>query len=74
LGRGIARPHYPVFVEGEKVAEVNSGSYSPFLKKSIGLTYLPIEHTEEGNEFEVEIRGTKVKARVIPLPFYKRDY
>jgi aminomethyltransferase len=74
LGRGIARPHYPVFVNGEKVAEVNSGSYSPYLKKSIGLTYLPIEHTEEGTEFEVEIRGDLVKARVIPLPFYKRDY
>jgi aminomethyltransferase len=74
LGRGIARPHYPVFVGGERVAEVNSGSYSPYLKKSIGLTYLPIEHTEEGKEFEVEIRGNLVKARVIPLPFYKRDY
>ena len=74
LGRGIARPHYPVFVNGEKVTEVNSGSYSPYLKKSIGLTYLPIEHTEEGSVFEVEIRGDLVGARVIPLPFYKRDY
>ncbi|MGD8538419.1 MAG: glycine cleavage system aminomethyltransferase GcvT [Candidatus Aminicenantes bacterium] len=74
LGRGIARPHYPVFVDGVKVSGVNSGSYSPYLKKRIGLTYLPIEHTEEGTEFEVEIRGGLVKARVIPLPFYKRDY
>jgi aminomethyltransferase len=74
LGRGIARPHYPVFIDGKKVSEVNSGSYSPYLKKSIGLTYLPIEYTEDGTEFDVEIRGTFVKAKVIPLPFYKRDY
>jgi aminomethyltransferase len=74
LGRGIARPHYPVFIDGKKVSEVNSGSYSPYLKKNIGLTYLPIEYTEDGTEFDVEIRGTFVKAKVIPLPFYKRDY
>lgn len=74
MGRGIARPHYPVFVNGTKVSEVNSGSYSPYLKKSIGLTYLPVAHSEEGTEFEVEIRGSLVKAKVIPLPFYKRDY
>jgi len=74
LGRGIARPHYSVFVNGEKVSEVNSGSYSPYLKKSIGLTYLPIEHIEESTELEVEIRGSLIKAKVIPLPFYKRDY
>jgi aminomethyltransferase len=74
LGRGIVRPHYPVFINGEKVSEVNSGSYSPYLKKSIGLAYLPIEHTGEGTELDVEIRGSLVKAKVIPLPFFKRDY
>ncbi|MCK4431008.1 MAG: glycine cleavage system aminomethyltransferase GcvT, partial [Candidatus Aminicenantes bacterium] len=54
-------------------SEVNSGSFSPFLKKSIGLAYLPIEHTEIGTEFEIEIRGNRVKAVVVPAPFYKRN-
>lgn len=72
-GRGIARPHYPVFINGEKVGEVTSGTFSPLLKKSIGLTYLPFEFNEVGNEFEVEIRGKLVKAEVVPIPFYKRD-
>jgi aminomethyltransferase len=70
--RGIARPHYPVFLKGEKVSEVTSGSFSPFLKKAIGLTYLPIDFTEEGTEFEIGIRDHKVRARVVPTPFYKR--
>jgi aminomethyltransferase len=73
LGRGIARPHYPVFVGEEKVGEVRSGSFSPYFQKSIGLTYLPVEHTEIGTEFAIEIRGNRVKANVVPTPFYKRE-
>jgi aminomethyltransferase len=70
--RGISRPHYPVFVHGDKAGEVTSGTYSPFLKKSIGLTYLPIEHTEAGTEIEVGIRDRRVKGIVVPTPFYRR--
>lgn len=73
VGRKIARPHYSVFVEGKRISEVASGTFSPYLKKSIGLAYLPVEHTEPGTEIEIEIREKSVKARVIPLPFYKRE-
>jgi aminomethyltransferase len=72
LGRGIARPHYSVFVNGIKTSEVRSGTYAPYLKKAIGLTYLPLDYAEPGAEIEVEIRGKKTKAQVVPLPFYKR--
>lgn len=73
LGAGIARSHYPVFIEGQKVSEVTSGSYAPYLKKNIGLTYLPVEHAEVDMEFEIEIRQKKSKAKVVTTPFYKRD-
>jgi aminomethyltransferase len=69
---GVARPHYPVYVKGQKVSEVASGTFSPLLKKAIGLVYLPIEATAVGTEFEIEIRTKRTKARVIPTPFYKR--
>ena len=72
LGAEIARPHYPVFIEGQKVSEVTSGSYAPYLKKNIGLAYLPIEHTEVDTEFEIGIRQKKVKAKAVSTPFYKR--
>ncbi len=72
-GRGIARSHYPIYVQGEKLSEVTSGTYSPYLKKSIGLTYLPIEHSSEGTDIAVEIREKQVQAKVVPLPFYKRE-
>ncbi|MBN1271286.1 MAG: glycine cleavage system aminomethyltransferase GcvT [Candidatus Aminicenantes bacterium] len=72
-GRGIARPHYPVFIGNNEVAKVNSGTFAPYLKKSIGLTYLPIDHTEIGMEFEVGVRDKRIKAKVVPTPFYKRE-
>lgn len=73
VDRGIARKGYPVFVDGERFESVTSGTHAPYLKKNIGLAYLPIAATEEGTEFEVEIRGRRAKARVVPTPFYKRD-
>jgi glycine cleavage system H protein len=72
-GPGIARPHYPVHYQGKKVSEVASGTFSPFLKKAIGLVYLPIEATAAGTEFEIGIRDRMVKAAVVPTPFYKRS-
>ena len=71
--RGIARPHYPVLVGGAKVSEVCSGTFAPFLKKSIGLAYLPVEHTALGTEIGIGIRDKVVKAKVVPTPFYKRE-
>jgi aminomethyltransferase len=73
VDKGIARPHYPVFVKGEYVSEVSSGTFSPYLKKAIGLAYLPLEHTAVGAEFEIGIRDKKAKAIVVPTPFYKRE-
>ncbi len=71
-GRGIARHGYPVSVRGQEAGAVTSGTYAPFLQKNIGLCYLPAEHTAVGTEFDVDIRGRKVPARVVPTPFYKR--
>ncbi len=70
--RGVPRPHYPAYVGGKKVADVCSGTFAPFLKKPIGLVYLPIGATAVGTEFEIGIRDKMTKAKVIPTPFYKR--
>jgi aminomethyltransferase len=73
LGRGIARHGHPVLVAGEVVSQVTSGSHAPFLEKSIGLSYLPAERSAVGTEIEIDIRGRRVPARVVPTPFYKRQ-
>jgi aminomethyltransferase len=72
VGRGIARHGYPVSTGGATVGAVTSGSYAPFLRKNIGLCYLPSDRASVGQEFDVGIRGQRVPARVVPTPFYKR--
>ena len=71
-GRGIARHGYPVYLDGKESEPVTSGSHAPYLKKSIGLVYLPRGGSAVGTEFEVGIRGQRVKALVVATPFYKR--
>jgi glycine cleavage system T protein (aminomethyltransferase) len=71
-GRGIARHGHPVHLAGVEVGAVTSGSYAPFLEKNIGLVYLPSGQTAPGTELDVEIRGKRIPARVVPTPFYKR--
>lgn len=70
--KGIARDHNPVFIGDEQVGVVTSGSPAPFLKKNIGLAYLPITHTALGTNFEIDVRGRRLAAQVVPTPFYKR--
>jgi len=71
-GRGIARHGYPVLIHDERVGEVTSGTYAPFLQKNIGLCYVPATRASVGTELAVDIRERKVPARVVPTPFYKR--
>ncbi len=71
--RGIARDGYKVQDEsGREIGYVTSGSYAPFLKKNIGLAYVPPEKSQPGTPLKVEIRGQGVKAEIVPTPFYKR--
>jgi aminomethyltransferase len=71
-GRAIARHGYATLSGGNTVGRVTSGTHSPTLRKNIGLAYLPLELTEPGTEFQVEIRGRPEPAVVVPTPFYKR--
>jgi aminomethyltransferase len=72
LERGIGRHGYDACVGGAKVGVVTSGTQTPYLKKAIGMAYLPVEHTSLGSEFDVDIRGRRTRARVVAMPFYKR--
>ncbi|CAN5788365.1 hypothetical protein BH18ACI5_BH18ACI5_17050 [soil metagenome] len=72
LDRAIARHGHDVYVDGQKAGVVTSGTQTPFIKKSIGMAYVPADRTAAGTEFEIDIRGRRVKAQVAPMPFYKR--
>jgi aminomethyltransferase len=72
LDRGIARHGYDVYVGDAKAGVVTSGTQTPYLKKAIGMAYLPVDHAVPDAEFDVDIRGRRTRARVVPMPFYKR--
>ena len=72
IDRGIARQGYAVMKDGRQVGTVTSGTQTPYLKKAIGMAYVPAGMTESGGEIEIDIRGRRSQARVVPLPFYRR--
>ena len=71
--RGIARAGCPIYVDGQDVGKVTSGTQTPFLKKAIGMGYVPAAASAPGQALEIDIRGRRVAAKVVPMPFYKRS-
>jgi aminomethyltransferase len=71
--RGIARDDQEVLVDGKRVGRVTSGSPAPFLRKNIGMAYVPVEFANQGQELRIDVRGREVGAQVVKTPFYKRD-
>ncbi|WCK53341.1 glycine cleavage system aminomethyltransferase GcvT [Aneurinibacillus sp. Ricciae_BoGa-3] len=73
IGRGIPRTHYPVYAGEELIGEITTGTQSPTLKKNVGLALIKREFSEPGTQLHVEIRGKRIEAVIVPLPFYKRS-
>jgi aminomethyltransferase len=69
---GIARSDYPLVKDGEPIGRVTSGTQSPTLGRAIALAYAAVEQARVDNTVEVEIRARKVRAKIVPLPFYGR--
>ena len=72
LDRGIARHGYDVSHGTERVGRVTSGTRTPFLEKAIGMAYVPTDLSAPDTELGIDVRGRLRRARVVPMPFYKR--
>jgi aminomethyltransferase len=70
--RWIARDGYPVMSQGREAGRVTSGGPAPFLKKNLGMAYVPPDLGAPGTSIEIGVRGQPAAARVVELPFYKR--
>ncbi len=71
-GRGILREHQDVYIGGEKIGQTTSGTYCPYLGKAVAMAMVGAENTAVGTAVEVDVRGRRVAAEVVPMPFYKR--
>jgi aminomethyltransferase len=71
--RGIGRDGYPVFsLQEEPIGQITSGSPAPFLKTNIALALVETRAAASGADVLVDVRGNRVRAKQVPLPFYKR--
>lgn len=73
LGKAVPRQGCPLYAGGARAGTLTSGSYSPSLEKSVGMGYIKREFSVPGTELEVEIRKRRVPARVVDLPFYRKE-
>lgn len=71
-GRGIAREHQEVFLEGRKVGETTSGTHCPFLGGAYAMALVQSDVAPVGARLEVDVRGRRVEAETVALPFYRR--
>jgi aminomethyltransferase len=67
------RPHYPICANGAGVGVVTSGTQSPSLNAGIGMGYVPPELAKPDTKIEIEIRGKRFGAIVVPKPIYKHQ-
>ena len=72
-GRGIARHGHPVWSGDRRTGFVTSGTQSPTLGVPIAMAYVAPADAEPGTVVDVEIRDARVPARVVTLPFYRRE-
>lgn len=72
-GRGIAREHCDVYSGDEKIGVVTSGTHCPYLNAPVAMAMVPVKYSEVGTQLEVDVRGRRITAEVVPLPFYKRS-
>jgi len=71
-GRGIIREHQPVYIGDRQIGMTTSGTHCPYLGYPAAMALVDIGYKEPGTAVEVEVRGRRVAAEVVKLPFYKR--
>ena len=68
----VPRHDQPIQHAGSTIGRVTSGNFAPSLGVSVGLGYVPPEHSTPGQRLEVEARGKGIPVAVTSLPFYQR--
>ncbi|MBP8640717.1 MAG: glycine cleavage system aminomethyltransferase GcvT [Oscillospiraceae bacterium] len=72
-GRGIIREHCSVFYGEDKIGDTSSGTFLPFLNGAYAMALVEKTHSALGTAVSVDVRGRRLEAEIIPLPFYKKS-
>ena len=71
-GRGIAREHQDVFLGDKNIGMTTSGTHCPAAGKALAMALVDASHSAPGTNLDVDIRGRRVSATIVPLPFCHR--
>ena len=72
IDKGIAREGSDVYdANGNLIGKVTTGTMSPYFKKAIAMVRIPKSNVDE--ELFIDVRGKKLRAKVVKMPFYKRE-
>ncbi|MDR5698893.1 glycine cleavage system aminomethyltransferase GcvT [Agromyces aerolatus] len=75
-GRRAPRAGYEVYdgegADASHVGAVTSGALSPTLGHPVAMAYVAPDLADAGTRLFVDVRGTRVPATVVDLPFYRR--
>lgn len=74
LDRGIAREGAKVFFQDEEVGFITSGTKALTLNKTMAMAVVNKPYNKIGSELEIDVRGKKLKAIAVKMPFYKKEY
>ncbi len=72
-GKRAGRADYLVFDGDTEVGIITSGALSPTLGVPIAMAYVRPESSGVGAELVIDVRGSRVAASVVALPFYKKS-
>lgn len=72
IERGIAREDYKVYQDNKEVGYVTSGTFSPSLQKAIAMALIKVD-TDLEKPLEIDVRGKRIKAEHVKLPFYRKE-
>ena len=71
-GKALPRQGYAVFDGDREVGKITSGSQGIYVGYPIAFAMVPKELTKVGTELSIAIRDTRVPAKVVTRPWYKR--
>ncbi len=72
-GRGIIRDGHDLYANDVLIGRTTSGTHCPHLKQACAMALVDADSVAVGDAVEADVRGRRVQAEVVPLPFYKRE-
>ncbi|MFC3595062.1 glycine cleavage system aminomethyltransferase GcvT [Novosphingobium piscinae] len=73
-GRMAAREGAAVHAGEAVIGTVTSGGFSPSLNHPVAMAYVAAAQAAPGTELTIDMRGRRLPARVVPLPFVPHRY